>query len=274
MKTITVHLLCLIACLPTVAATLAELVSDLDRAEGVIYAAATQDENSQNGDPKLTAMPGFPQYSIAEVKYLYMANGVIEDNAVAVILTPDGDALWHRRVPSPLERARQAARPLPIGTDEEIRSVINEAQGVSLADKIIIERGETSADVRGYIEVEGKLQPVHYYVAKNPKTGEWTVKPYEIDPATKDTSAFRAQAIMERGEEHASNAKDRRETLQPISDALLNSYMPGIDPYDYEEHDARQLTQPGESEYKREPLTRWMVRAQVEKAQAAREAVE
>lgn len=50
---------------------------------------------------------------------------------------------------------------------------------------------------------------------------------------------------------------------------LARVYMPGIDPYGHEEHEPRQLTMHGESEYKRKPLPRWMVRARVEKAQVA-----
>lgn len=186
MKTLIVHLLCLIACIPVLAATLQDRVEELAAAPGVAVADIVSDAQ---GKPVLKPMPGFPQYHTAEVRYLYVADGVLEDNAVSLIVTPDDDALWHRRIPSPLEQARRSAQPQTVGTDEEIRTAINTAQNVTLADKLSIERQETSADVRGYIEVSGKLQPVHYYVAKNIKTGTWIVKPYDVEATAKEALA-------------------------------------------------------------------------------------
>ena len=186
MKTVFAHLLCLLACLPVLAATLEDRKDEIAAAPGVVRADIATDAQ---GRAILEPMPGFEGYQIAQIRYLVVTNDVAEDNAVSLIVDPDGAAVWHRRVPTPLTIARQAAKPLAVGTDEEIRAAINTAQSVTLADKISIERGETSADVRGYIETDGKLQPVHYYVAKNIKTGEWIVKPYDVEVTTKEALA-------------------------------------------------------------------------------------
>lgn len=214
MKTLIVHLLCLIACLPALAATLEDRKAELEAAPGVVTAEYTTDDR---GKVVLEPMPGFDGYQIATIRYLTITDDVLEDNAVAVIVDPDGSAVWHRRLPTPLTVARAAARPLPVGTDAEIRAAINDAQGVALADKIVIERGETSADVRGYIEAGGKLQPVHYYVAKNPKTGEWIVKPYDTE-ITKE--------LEPRAEGEPSDLYALRESVD-----LSQVYMPGIDAF-------------------------------------------
>lgn len=186
MKLLIMNLLCVIACLPALAATLQGRVDELAAAPGVAVAEIVADDQAK---PVVKPMPGFPQYGTVEVRYLYVSDGVVEDNVVALILTPDDQALWHRRVPAPLEQARRASAPPTVGTDEEIRNAINQAQSVTLADKLSIERGESSADVHGYVESNGKLLPVHYYVARDTKTGSWIVKPYDETATAKEALA-------------------------------------------------------------------------------------
>jgi hypothetical protein len=142
-------------------------------------------QTDAQGRPAVKPMPGFPKYGTVEVRYLYVADGVVEDNSVTLIITPDEQALWHRRLPAPLEQVRQTTTIQTIGTDEEIRLAINTSQKVTLLDKISVERSDLSADVHGYIEVAGLLTPVHYYVARNIKTQEWIVKPYDTTAVTK-----------------------------------------------------------------------------------------
>ena len=214
MKTFIAHLLCLIACLPVLADTLEQRLSEIQQAPGVAVAEITTDAQ---GKPQLRPMPGFDGWQMAEIRYLAVVDDAIQDNAIAVIVDPDGNALWHRNPPSPVTRARQAAKPIPVGTDTEIRDAINAAQNVALADKISIERGETSADVRGYIEVNGKLQPVHYYVAKNPKTGEWTVKTYDTEVS---------KELEPRAEGEHMDLYALRESVD-----LSQVYMPGMDAF-------------------------------------------
>lgn len=186
MKTFIAHLLCLIACLPALAATLEDRKDELEDAPGVVRADIATDAQ---GRAILEPMPGFDGYQIAQIRYLTVVEDVAEDNAVALIVDADGNAVWHRRVPTPLTIARQAAKPLTVGTDEDIRTAINTAQNVTLAAKLSIERADTSADVRGYVETGGKLIPVHYYVAKNIKTGTWIVKPYDVEATAKEALA-------------------------------------------------------------------------------------
>lgn len=186
MKTFIVHLLCVIACIPAVAASLEDRVAEIAAAPGVAVASIVTDAQ---GRAEIKPMPGFDGWRTAEIRYLAITDNAVEDNTIAVIIDPDGSALWHRRLPEPLVQARRAAQPQTVGTDAEIRAAINTAMGVTLADKIGIERGETSADVTGYVETAGKLLPVHYYVARNIKTGEWIVKPYDETAITKEALA-------------------------------------------------------------------------------------
>ncbi len=75
------------------------------------------------------------------------------------------------------------------------------------------------------------------------------VSPYdnvEFHRVVETASANQVSASVdtEADEAYAMRLQEQREALQPMADALLNNYMPGIDPYGYEEHEPRQIQQP------------------------------
>lgn len=184
MKLVIACLLAAMACVPVLAQQTKDETPPTPTLEGrlaELKAVEAVDKARIVEQPK--AVPGFEHdenYTEAKIAYTWIEGEATFSNVVAVRISERG-AYWYGGVPSVLEQVKQAERAPAIGTDEDIRAAINAAQGVQLADKLSIDRGERSADVTGYVEVSGKLTQVHYYVARNIKTGEWTVKRYDTE---------------------------------------------------------------------------------------------
>jgi hypothetical protein len=172
MKTIIVHLLCLIACIPTLAATLEDRREQIANVEGVEAATIILDRSTKQ--PELKEVPGFPEWKTASIAYLVVSGETVTDNTVAVVIRPDGEALWYQRVPSIL--IPTVERQGPIGTEEEIISQIEQSQTIK-ALKYDISFDAQGADVVVAVDVSGKVVTRHFRVYK--VDDQYIVKPYD-----------------------------------------------------------------------------------------------
>lgn len=173
------HLLCIIACLPTIAASLEDRLSQIQAVEGVEVATIVMD--SEGKAPALTDLPGFPGWRVAKIAYLIIDNDAARDNTIAVVIDPDGNALWSQQTPAIL--AEVPEREGPIGTESEIIAAIEQDQSVT-ALKYSIDFDIKGADVLIVIDVDGKAVEQHYRVYK--RNGAFVVKAYDaVEPKVK-----------------------------------------------------------------------------------------
>lgn len=187
------HLLCIFACLPTLAATLEDRRAEIANAPGVLTAIIQTDAK---GDPitqpvaALKTPDGvidlFPGYVVARISYLYedAASQSIMDNTVAVIQeTATGETSWQTRPPLVLA---VDTKPEPIDEAAAIIAAIQTTQSVKVV-KYAITYHDGYADVDAAIDSAGKLRDASYYVANDDK-GDLIVKPYD------DTTTATAEA--------------------------------------------------------------------------------
>ncbi len=167
-----VNLLCLIACLPTLAATLEDRLAQIAAVDNVQVASIVLDADGKS--PELRDMPGFPGWRIAKIAYLLVTDDAVEDNTVAVVIDPDGNALWSQREPAILAEAPVSVG--NIGTESEIIAEIERTQSVK-ALKYSIDFDGKGADVLIVIEASGKAIERHYRVYQ--ENDAFVVKPYE-----------------------------------------------------------------------------------------------
>lgn len=172
------HLLCIIACLPTIAATLEDRLAQIQAVEGVQAASIIMDAETKA--PALSDMPGFPGWRIATIAYLIIDNDSVQDNSVSIAIDPDGNTLWSQRAPAILNVVPE--REGPISTDEEIITAIESDQNIT-ALKYNIEYDIKGADVLVVVEISGKVLEQYYRVYKS--DGTFAVKRYDSSTETK-----------------------------------------------------------------------------------------
>lgn len=178
MKTIALSLICLLACIPVIAQTKGEpktpeqLRQSIDAVEGVDLAIIVSDEK---GNPIEKPHPLFEGWKVAQIAYLYVKDGVVTDNAISVWIDPGGHAFWQSRPPSILDPVVERA--LPMGTEDEIISAIEQSQDIK-ALKYEISFDAKGADVAVAIDVSGKVVTKNFRAYK--VDDEYVIKPYDI----------------------------------------------------------------------------------------------